>query len=486
MSREMTKGIDYISRDYRAFKAVMLEKLQEKMPEYTDISETDAGVVIIEALANGLDIMSMYLDSVANDVILPTTQDRSIAVILANNLGYSPYNQTTSVYSQVFVLSEERDVDTVIPRGTIVKTSDESDIETLYFETMEDLVIPSGKLGDEKDDDGNYLYHTSVYAGETINEDIIGTSSGVPLQSFACSYAEVLVDSLQVFVDEGEGEVLWTRVDSFFDADENSKVYKVTVDDFDVCYIEFGNGIKGKIPVAYPNGISASYRIGGGEATNVNNNIITEMETEVPYVESTFNFACTTLAHDKEGLDSIKNNAPAMFRTRDRMVTLTDYEDLLRINFYPFLSLKAIRDDMDRKLVHLYYMLREGYTYSQELAENVASFISERAMIGTTYDLNPYTPQVVNITATLYANKDYDSTELVNQIKDYLSGVTFKYDNLLFEDSIVKSDLESELKSVFEGILSLRITSPTTDIISPTTPDRVLTLGSVNISVQQI
>ena len=47
MSREMTQGIDYTSRDYAAFKDLMINKLREKMPEYTDTSETDAGIVII-------------------------------------------------------------------------------------------------------------------------------------------------------------------------------------------------------------------------------------------------------------------------------------------------------------------------------------------------------------------------------------------------------------------------------------------------------
>ena len=59
MSRVPTQGIDYTSRDYEAFRELLIVKLQEKMPEYTDTSETDAGIIIIEALANGLDIMSL-------------------------------------------------------------------------------------------------------------------------------------------------------------------------------------------------------------------------------------------------------------------------------------------------------------------------------------------------------------------------------------------------------------------------------------------
>ena len=65
MSRIPTTGIDYTSRDYEAYRTLMIEKLQEKMPEYTDTSSTDAGIVIIEALANGLDILSLYSDIIS-------------------------------------------------------------------------------------------------------------------------------------------------------------------------------------------------------------------------------------------------------------------------------------------------------------------------------------------------------------------------------------------------------------------------------------
>ena len=122
MSRIPTQGIDYTSRDYEAFRELLIAKLKEKMPEYTDTSETDAGIIIIEALANGLDIMSLYADIVANDVILTTTQDRKLAVILARCLGYIPYNQTAAKYQQVFVLSEIQEDDIVIPQGKVVKT----------------------------------------------------------------------------------------------------------------------------------------------------------------------------------------------------------------------------------------------------------------------------------------------------------------------------------------------------------------------------
>lgn len=482
MSRLPTKNIDYTSRDYEAFRELLITKLQEKMPEYTDTSETDAGIVIIEALANGLDILSLYSDIVANDVILPTTQSRKLAVLIARCLGYTPYNQTASEYQQVFVLTTTRNIDTIIPRGTIVKTKEDTDISTIYYETVEDLIIPAGCFGNEKSDD-EYLYTVTIKAGRSIRQDVLGSSSEAPLQSFRLNYTGVLTDSIELYVNQGQGAELWTQVDSFYDSDETSKVYMVLIDDFDQCTIQFGNGIKGAIPTTYTNGIVANYRVGGGNASNVNEGVINTLETGLAYVNRTFNLSADVLGHDKESLESIKFNAPASYRSRDRLVTLQDYEDLIRINFTEFVDIQAINGTgANQKTAYVYYILREGYSWSSDLSSRVSDFISDRCMIGTDFELNPYVSQSVNITATLYVDRDYTLATVKQNVINYINQVTFKYGNFLFDDTIIKSDLESEIKNTIEGVVSFRITQPSTDIISPSAPQNVLSLGNLTIN----
>lgn len=482
----MTYGIDYTSRDYESFKQLLIQKLQEKMPEYTDTSETDAGIVILEAFANGLDILSLYLDIIANDVVLMTTQDRKLAVTLAKTIGYTPYNQTSCIQNQIFVLDGVLYDDYTIPKGTVVKTVEKNGVASIYFETTDDLVIPAGNLGNEQDVNDEYIYSIPVVQGVAVRDDILGTSSGAPLQTFTLNYPKALIDSIEVYVDEGYGATLWTQVDSFIDSDENSQVYIATLDDFDVCTIEFGNGLKGKIPVAYANGISANYRVGGGEAGNVAVNTIIELDTQLMYVASTFNTGIIERGHDKETLESIKENAPGVARTRDRLITLQDYIDLIRANFYPFLQLTAVNDESNKKLVHLYYMLREDYTLTQTITDELAEFISKRSVIGTTYDLTEYTPEVVNISAVLYVDEHYDLATVKSQVTSYLTSVTFAYGNLQFGDSIIKSNVESEIKETFDGVLSFRINTPSGAIISPTNVYNVLTLGTLTISEQYL
>ena len=230
MSRTANDNIDYTSKDYRAFKEMMIDKLKEKMPEYTDTSETDAGIVILEALANGLDIISLYSDYIANDLFLPTTQSRKTALMLANTLGYHPYSRSASEYEQVFVLSAEQSTDTIIPKGTVVSVPDTD----LQYETQEDLIIPANKLGNEKSGD-DYLYHVTIKSGTTISDDIIGSSEGTPSQSFKLSYQEVITDTLKVFVDGVE----WERVDSFMGQTALSECFVVSASDDECIYLSY-------------------------------------------------------------------------------------------------------------------------------------------------------------------------------------------------------------------------------------------------------
>lgn len=482
MSRKPTARLDYTSRDYLAYKEMMLEHLKKTMPEYTDTSESDAGIVILEALANGLDIISMYSDIVANDILLPTTQSRRLATIISKTLGYTPYSQSASVYPQVFELNSPINSNLVIPKGTKIHTKSSESVASQYFETMNDLIIPAGSLGNEKDENGNYKYTVRVQAGESINEDVIGTSSGTPVQSFVCNYSNVLTDTLRVYVDEGTGDKLWEKVDSFLDADENSMVYTVSVDDFDVCHINFGNGIKGKIPTAYPNGIVAYYKVGGGESSNVPTGSITELDTGIPYVDKTYNLDIEECGHDKESLESIKQNASASFRVRNRLVTLKDYEDSLRMEFLDFIDFKAIQDARINRLVHIFYFLKEGRKVDDELLAEISEYITQRQMVDTYFDINPCVMEPVNITANLYISKDYKGVDLSQSITDYLKNVTFKYGNMIFGDSIVKSDLEQEIKATFSGVLSFRISVPTADIIFPSAGQNILSLGNVIIN----
>ena len=75
--------IDYLTKDYAGFRQAMLDQIPQRLPNWTDRSEADFGVVLIELFAYVADILSYYQDRVANESFLSTaTQRRSVAELL--------------------------------------------------------------------------------------------------------------------------------------------------------------------------------------------------------------------------------------------------------------------------------------------------------------------------------------------------------------------------------------------------------------------
>lgn len=488
--RVPTANLDYTNRDYAAFRELLVNKLVEKIPEYTDTSETDAGIVILEAFANGLDILSMYEDILANDVILVTTQDRDIAILIARILGYTPYYQTTSVTKQVFVLDEAKDVDIIIPAGTLVATEILSDDdEPMLFETVSNLTIPAGSLGDEKDEEGNYLYTVDVAQGETIEDDVVGGSTGKAYETFKLSYGNVLIESLRVFVQTDIELEEWTRVDSFLDAslDETSKVFTAISDEDGTCTIQFGNGIYGAIPPEMLDGISCTYRVGGGIMSNVAAQTITNLdETDLEYLDATFNpDSSYVLGHDMESLEEIKINAPASFRVMDRCITLRDYEDIFMINnegeLYGIYRVQALNSDIDPLEAKLYVQMRAGYEFNESLAEVMGKFLDERVIIGTSYTIAEHENSDLDIIANLVVNRDYPQSGVKDEVREYIEDF-FAENKFTFDDTLTNSELEQEVINNVYGVDAFRIVSPIANILAPVSPKAIFNLASLELN----
>lgn len=72
----------------------------------------------------------------------------------------------------------------------------------------------------------------------------------------------------------------------------------------------------------------AAYRTGGGEGGNVQENTIRIVKTAVPYVASATNHRPARHGSNAETLEEAAMRVPRMLRTRDRAVTVEDFESL--------------------------------------------------------------------------------------------------------------------------------------------------------------
>src|SRR6266481_745790 len=80
--------IDYMARDYASFRNALIGLIPAKLPEWTDRSEADFGIVMIELFAYMADILSYYQDRIANEAFLSTAQERRSVIEHLNLIGY--------------------------------------------------------------------------------------------------------------------------------------------------------------------------------------------------------------------------------------------------------------------------------------------------------------------------------------------------------------------------------------------------------------
>lgn len=470
------RNIDYTSRDYEGFRNDMIELLKQKIPEYSDFSESDMGIVLIELLAHGLDILSYYNDKVANEIFPDTATERESIIKHCRRLGYTLKNSIPSQYYQVFKIIPQTS-DYVIPRGFKLRTSGEENIE---FELLEDLVIPKNCTGLEKDEHNNYLYKVLVEHGSTVNSDIVGTSNGTAYQEFLLSNTPIIVDSLKVFVRNEFDIEEWERVDNFIDSDTTSKQYMIEVTENDQVKIMFGSGISGAIPPRYEDGISASYRIGGGDIGNVSLESITEMTSKPAIIIDTMNVEQVQIGKEKETIEEAKIHAPLSLRTLWRAVTLKDYEDLL-LQEYPgeILRAKAIAEE-DRYTISLYVLTdNEKEDLSEADKKKYLEFLDTRKEIG--YNLQMFAPtyETVNLTIDVVTNKAYKNNDIKELINLYITS-TFTKDYFDFGQELLVSQLIKQLM-ILNGIYDVKVTP-----VGNTKPvsNKLVKLGTVTINVQ--
>lgn len=254
----------------------------------------------------------------------------------------------------------------------------------------------------------------------------------------------------------------------------------IEVTENDQVKIMFGSGISGAIPPRYEDGISASYRIGGGDIGNVSLESITEMTSKPAIIIDTMNVEQVQIGKEKETIEEAKIHAPLSLRTLWRAVTLKDYEDLL-LQEYPgeILRAKAIAEE-DRYTISLYVLTdNEKEDLSEADKKKYLEFLDTRKEIG--YNLQMFAPtyETVNLTIDVVTNKAYKNNDIKELINLYITS-TFTKDYFDFGQELLVSQLIKQLM-ILNGIYDVKVTP-----VGNTKPvsNKLVKLGTVTINVQ--
>ncbi len=171
---------------------------------------------------------------------------------------------------------------------------------------------------------------------ETVRNEVLGGSTGLPNQVFTLANKPVLSNSLILQVDEGDGNGFqnWTQVADFFGSAPTDHHYVLDRTNGEV---RFGNGFQGAIPVANPNNpdgnvLALEYRFGGGMSGNVAAGRLQTLLTSLAGIDENgvTNLQAAYGGRDEELLAQAQERARQSLKNKCRAVTDEDFEALAK------------------------------------------------------------------------------------------------------------------------------------------------------------
>lgn len=174
---------------------------------------------------------------------------------------------------------------------------------------------------------------------QTVRDEVLGGSTGEPLQRLAFANKPVLNladDPPWIEIDEGQGATRWTVQPDLLGSAPHDRHLVIAWNDGEIA---FGDGRQGTVPVANaanPNAniVARQYRFGGGAAGNVAAGAINNLLSPVAGLDAgaTTNLFAAAGGADEETLDAARRRAALSLRARERAVTLDDFELLARLS----------------------------------------------------------------------------------------------------------------------------------------------------------
>lgn len=367
------RPIDYTSKDYMSFREDMLSGIAERMPEWTSRSPNDFGVVLIELFSYMGDVLSYYGDRIANESFLGTAVQRRSVLNIARTIGYEPTDTIASTVELTFSTSASAPGVVTVPKATKVSTRATAASDLVLFETDEELVIAPGTEG-----------AVTATQGETVTDEILGTSNGRANQVFRVFATPVIEGSLKVYVDEGAGFVLWNDFAFLIEANETAAGYSEDTDANGTVYVRFGDNVSGRIPAPGAT-VRVTYRIGGGKRGNVPAQSIVQFYAAPPSgVTKVINAAPAVGGADAESMEDIRTNAPNALRALDRAVNEFDYEHLA----ITVAGVAKAKTEISVYTSPTVYIAPYGAGQpTPELLDKIDKFLEPRKMAGSTVTL---------------------------------------------------------------------------------------------------
>jgi hypothetical protein len=408
--RDNRQVIDYLARDYASFRKALIDLIPAKLPEWTDRSEADFGIVLIELFAYMADILSYYQDRIANEAFLATAQERRSVIQHLRLIGYEMAPAAPASARLSIVVANNSTGIVEVRAGDQFSTPSTPVRKSVLFEYTDakPLIIDLGGLtaGSAVKPDGTPDPNFKIAAdaipvkeGRSMVNDVAGTSDGTPNQRFRLVQPRVLRGSLQITVQTSPPSAPWNLRSTLAFSRAADRDFTAEIDENDVTTVRFGDGQYGQIPPVSA-AILATYRTGGGEGGNVGAGQITSINKS-PQLQllgaKVFNRLPASGGAERESIEQAVKFAPTVFTSMQRAVTAQDY--VAQAKLFPGVS-KARAEATNWNEVQLFVApTGSGELPNDILKRDLLSYFEDKRMLTSSVRIE--NPDYVRILVTV-------------------------------------------------------------------------------------
>jgi len=336
----MATTIQSTDLDFDTIKTRLKDYLK-KQNEFNDYDFEAAGLSnLLDVLAYNTHFNGLIANFAINESFLNTAQLRSSIISHAEALGYVPRSYTSSqakLNLSISISASDRPNLVDLPRGVTFTTS--IDNVSYTFRTREKYTATPNSAGVYNFVTADGLTEIPVYEGiEKVKTFFVGDTGDNQIYVIP----DITIDTTTIRV-----RVFDTAVSSTFDTYTNintarritptSTHYQIKEVPNGYYEIIFGDGLStGKAPTA-GNMIKIDYLSTKGTAGNGASIFTTNVQVQGENLAVLTNTASAGGSF-REGIESIRQNAPIYFTSQRRMVTAEDYRGQILTNFNSFVD----------------------------------------------------------------------------------------------------------------------------------------------------
>jgi hypothetical protein len=459
--------VDYTNVGYTSLRRSMLELARESLPEYTDLTENDLGVLLIELFAYASDITLYYQTRIAENLFPETSDEPEALLQLLRLIGYELMPPAPARVDLRIGVDPAIAAPLTIAAGepfTATLT------DPVVFETVDAITITPGQLtAPDPETNLRHYFPIPVVQGRTELREPVANADGSPNQLYLLLQKPVVAGSIQVFVQEPGGETRWHETATLGTSTPADRHFVVQRSVDGSAWVLFGDGTNGLIP---PKGapIAATYRVGGGPQGNVAAG--TEFTSQVNAIKEVRSPRAAAGGTTSESTDRARRVAPRLFRTQERAVTEDDYRDLL-LQVPGVGKAQAVVAGWNDIVC---YVAPAGVVTepSDLLKRDVLAYLEPRRMTTTTLTVVGPIAADIYITATISAQPYFYAGD-VKRAAEEAVGAYLSFDEVKFGQQVYLSKIYDLIQSLPQ-VASLNVTEFSRKPDKSLAPDGVINL----------